>query len=308
MINHPEPSLDDLALYVKLVKYGSFSSAARATGITKSKISRRLALLEEQVGVRLLNRSTRAFHVTDIGSEFYKKCEAMVHASQLAIETLKNDKNQPKGLIKISSPAGLAHLFLNDTLPDFIKKYPDIHVDIEITNRQINIISEGYDIALCARHELSNADLVYRNILNSPQVLVASQNFINLHGPFTTVESLQDVRGIGIKNHGANPPSWQLTSSTGLVSNIYYKPIISATYWPTLLSAALQDLGIAKLPLHACNNHINERQLIQILPDHKLKSHQINLIFASRKGIHPACRALIDHLSQWQFNEQNQAL
>lgn len=292
-----ETNLNDLALFVSIVRYGSISAAARATGQTKSKISRRLAALEEELGLRLVQRSTRAIHVTEIGAEFFKHCVAMLDAAQGALELARHVNEQPRGVLRISSPAGLAHLFLSDLLPGFLKAYPEVQVALELTNRRVDLIAEGFDVALRVRTTLADSELILRNLGVSPQVLVASPAFVELHGPFDTPESLIGCPSIGPRGIHADTSSWTLEDKEGKSFTINFKSSLQVAYGPLLMQAVLQGVGIAQLPLNLCHRELQGKELVQVLPHLRLPDHHLHLVYGSSKGLSPAIRAFADYMA-----------
>jgi len=292
-----EANLNDLALFAAIVRHGSISAAARATGQTKSKISRRLAALEEQLGLRLVQRSTRAVHVTEIGADFFKHCEAMLDAAQEAMNLARHVNEQPRGLVRISSPAGLAHLFLADLLPSFLQAYPEVQVALELTNRRVDLIAEGFDVALRVRTTLADSELILRNLGISPQVLVASPAFVKRHGPFDSPESLSGCPAIGPRELHRDTSSWTLEDEDGKTFTVNYKSSLQVAYGPLLMQAVLQGAGIAQLPLNICHEELRRGELVLLLPKMRLPDHHLHLAYGSSKGLSPAIRAFADHLT-----------
>lgn len=290
-------NLNDLALFAAIVRYGSFSAAARATGQTKSKISRRLAVLEERLGLRLIQRSTRAVHVTEIGADFFKHCEAMLEAARNAMDLAREVNERPRGLIRISSPAGLAHLFLTELLPGFIKAYPEVQVALELTNRRVDLIAEGFDVALRVRTELADSELILRRLGVSPQVLVASPAFIERFGPFETPESLDGIPSLGPRGINGEASSWVLRDKDGQVFNINFKSSLQAAYGPLLMQAVLQGAGVAQLPLNLCYRQVQTGELKLILPGMTLPDHHLHMVYGSSRGLSPAIRAFAEYLT-----------
>ena len=185
--------LDDFYCFAQVVEHGGFSAAERATDIPKSKLSRRVFNLEERLGVRLIQRSSRHFAVTDIGMNIYRHAQVMLSAAQAAHDLVDHLSTEPRGTIKVSLPVSIAQNELAKILPDFLKKYPEIKVQMMITNRRVDIINEGFDLALRVRSSLDDdPNLVIRQFEKIEQHLFASQGYLNEFGELKNPEQLAE--------------------------------------------------------------------------------------------------------------------
>src|SRR5882757_4546926 len=174
--------LNDLYFFAAVVKHESFSAAARALGVPKSRISRRIAILEEQLGLRLLERSTRRLSVTEAGRDVYLHARAVVDEAETINEVALRRKSQPQGLIRISCPIGLQRALLG-SLPAFLRKYPLLRVQFVVTNHPVDLIGESIDIAIRIRDRLdSDRDLQMRRIGISRRILVANKRLLKKYG------------------------------------------------------------------------------------------------------------------------------
>ncbi len=171
--------LNDLYYFAQVVDHGGFAPAGRALNLPKSKLSRRISLLEERLGVRLLQRSTRHFSVTELGQDYYRHCQAMLVEAQAAQEVIERTRSEPQGMVRMSCPTTLLHYRVADLLSGFMLENPRVQVQLEATNRRVDVIAEGLDLALRVRFPpLENSDLVMRVLVESPQRLVASPDFL----------------------------------------------------------------------------------------------------------------------------------
>ena len=153
--------LNDLFYFAKVVEFGGFAPASRAITVPKSKLSRRVAGLEERLGVRLINRSSRQFSVTEVGQQYYEHCKAMLVEAESAQEAIDTVTAEPRGVIRLACPITLLHVHIGSFLADFMKQYPEITVHLEATNRRVDVISEGVDVAIRVRPPgLEDSDLV----------------------------------------------------------------------------------------------------------------------------------------------------
>lgn len=287
--------LNDLVLFASVVTHGSFSGAARALGIPKSRVSRRVADLETRLGVRLLQRSTRAVHVTDVGSAFYQHCEAMTQAARAAFEVAEHAGEKPSGRLRVSCPVGVAHVFIAPVLSKFLRAQPDVRLELDVTNRRVDVIGEGYDVALRVRSTLEDSNLVVRSFGVSDQVLVASPAFVAEHGPFDTPESMRGAAGVGFGRPGERA-RWRLTTPEGGSVDIEFTPALVTDDLYLMGQTALEGVGIAQLPFNLCADAIRDGRLVVLLPNYRLPAHQFHAVFPSRRGLVPAVRAFIEFL------------
>ena len=288
--------INDLLLFAAVVTHGSFSAASRALGIPKSRISRRVAGLEQRIGVRLLQRSTRAVHVTEVGTAFYEHCEAVRNSARDAFEIAERAGDKPSGVLRVSCPVGVAHIFVAPILARFILAHPNVRLELNLTNHPVDVIAEGYDLALRIRTRLEDSDLVVRKFALSEQVLVASPIFVAQHGPFDTPSSLQRVVGCGPAGVRGERNFWRLSGPDGGTADIEYRPALATDDVHVLAQAVMGGVGVAQLPLALCAPAVADGRLEVLLPRHRLPQHQLHAVFPSRRGLAPAVRAFLDFL------------
>ncbi len=288
--------LNELTMFASVARHGSFSSAALALGIPKSRISRRIAALENRLGVRLLQRSTRSVNLTSVGQEFLKHCNEMIDAARMAFEVAEHAGEAPAGRLRVSCPVGIAHIFVAPVLWKFMRAHPAVRIDLELTNRRVDVIAEAYDIALRVRSTIDDSQLMIRRLGTSEQWLVASPEFVSSRGPFNALQSLHLQRGLGPAGVRGERNLWHMTAPDGQAIDIEYVPILATDDIHMLGQAALEGMGIAQLPRNLCGDAVRKGRLIRLLPDHTLPSHQLHAIFPSRRGLVPAVRAFLDFL------------
>ncbi|MCI3133631.1 LysR family transcriptional regulator [Phenylobacterium aquaticum] len=289
--------LNDLALFAAVARQESFTAAARRLGVPKSRVSRRVAALEKRLGVRLLQRSTRAVHVTDVGRAFLAHCEAMTQSARAALEVAEHAGDRPSGRLLVSCPIGVAHIFLAEILPNFLKAHPDVRLELDLTNRRVDVIGEGYDVALRVRSVLEDSELALRSFGVSEQLLVGSPEFVAEHGPFPDLASLGGVRGMGPAGRGDERPRWRLRGTQGDTVDVEYRPVLLTDDVYLLHQAALRGAGLAQTPFNLCAAALRDGRLIEVLPDHRLPSHQLHAVFPSRRGLAPSVRAFLEFLA-----------
>ena len=170
--------LNDLYYFAMVVEHGGFAAAERALGIPKSRLSRRISQLETDLGVRLLQRSTRRFAVTDVGMSVYRHAQTMLTEAQAAREVVDRLSAEPRGVVRVSVPVALAQQQLPKLLPKFLDQYPKVRLQLHIGNRRVDLINEGFDVALRVRARLDDdGSLVMRSFGQIQEMLVASPKY-----------------------------------------------------------------------------------------------------------------------------------
>src|SRR5438132_1163226 len=179
--------LNDIYFFASVVQYGGFSAAARTIGGEKSRLSRRVAALEKRLGVRLLQRTTRALALTEAGQRFFERCRAAVEGAQAAYDSVAELKKEPSGLVRLSSPVLLTQRCLAHALPGYMTSHPKVSVYVEATDRTVNVIEERFDIAIRAKPVVESvAGLVAKTFGSSQRVLVPSRWSASAPAAFTT--------------------------------------------------------------------------------------------------------------------------
>lgn len=289
--------LNDLFYFSIVVEKGGFAAAGRALDIPKSRLSRRISQLEERLGVRLLQRSTRRFAVTDAGQRFYRHCQAVIAEAQAAEEAVAQLTTEPRGLVRMSCPVSITQNAIANMLPGFLEKYPQVKILLLSTNRRIDLINEGVDVALRVRFKLdTDADLVVRSFGHSRALLVASPAYLDLHGRPQQPEDLARLATISIAELEAQ--SWDLTSRDGRHYQFEHQPRLMCGDFPLVRAAAEKGLGVALLPESVCCSALASGKLEVILPEWSPPQGVVHCVYPSRRGVLPAVRVLIDWLAE----------
>jgi DNA-binding transcriptional LysR family regulator len=285
---------NDYAYFAEVVAHGGFAAAGRALREPKSKLSRRIAGLEERLGVRLIERSSRRFRVTEIGQSFYERCRAMLDEAEQAAALVMEAQAEPHGRVRFSCPTGLVEL-ISSFLPTFLARYPKVGLQLIATDRSVDLIEERIDLALRVRVALnSDAALMMRTLGRSSRILVCSPQLANrISGDVTALAhhpSLATSDDIG-------EIEWLLESEDGLSHKVRHEPRMTCADFVAVREAAIAGLGVALLPDHVCASAIETGQLVRLLPQWRGQQAIVHLVFTTRRGLPPAVRALIDHLA-----------
>jgi DNA-binding transcriptional LysR family regulator len=289
--------LNDLFYFSIVVDKGGFAAAGRALDIPKSRLSRRISQLEERLGVRLLQRSTRRFAVTEAGQRFHRHCQAVIAEAQAAEEAVAQLTTEPRGLVRVSCPVSITQNVMAGILPAFLQQYPQIKIVLLSTNRRVDLINESVDVALRVRMKLdTDADLVVRAFGHSRSVLVASPAYLDKRGRPNQPEDLVGVDTISISDLEAQ--SWGLTARDGRRYLFEHRPRLMCDDFPLARAAAEKGLGVALLPESVCCAAITSKALEIILPEWSPPQGIVHCVYPSRRGVLPAVRVLIEWLAE----------
>ncbi|MCU4352696.1 LysR family transcriptional regulator [Acinetobacter ursingii] len=288
--------LDDFYCFALVVEHGGFSAAERATDIPKSKLSRRVYNLEERLGVRLIQRSSRHFAVTEIGMNVYRHAQVMMNAAQAAHDLVDHLSVKPRGVIKVTVPVDIAQNQLTKILPDFLKLYPEIRVQLIISNRRFDVINEGIDIALRVRSNLDDdPSLVIRQFSTIEQHIFASQAYLNEYGSIKKPEDLTQHRILSLADDHLDQQII-LHNKENQQEKVKVNPVIMASNLLMLANLASQNCGVALLPDTIASEYVRTGELVRILPDWKAPHGIFHAVYPSRRGQLPAVRVFIDYL------------
>ena len=216
--------LNDLAWFVQVVDHGGFAAAGRALDQPKSKLSRRIAQLEERLGVRLIQRTTRQFAVTEVGQTFYQHCKAMLIEAEAAHQAVETLQSEPRGSVKLTCPVTLLHAHVGPMLARFMVRYPGVTLHLEATNRRVDVVGEGVDVAIRVRpRPFEDSDLVMRVLADRGHRLVASPALIARLGRPQAPAELSTWPGLSI-GAGKHQHKWELTGPEGARAEVYFTP------------------------------------------------------------------------------------
>jgi DNA-binding transcriptional LysR family regulator len=288
--------LNDLYYFVQVVEHQGFAPAGRALGVPKSKLSRRIAVLEERLGVRLVQRSTRKFSVTDIGQSYYQHCKAMLVEAEAAQEVIDRTRAEPQGVVHVACAVTLLHFKVGAMLTQFMADHPRVQVHLEASNRRVDVIQEGFDLALRVRFPpLEDSDLVMKVLAESTQCLVASPALLKQHAPLRAPVDLHGVPSLDL-GRPQGEHVWQLAGPDGAAAAIPHTPRLVTDDMIALRLAALAGVGVVQLPTMTIREEFAAGALVRVLPDWVPRPGIIHAVFPSRRGLLPAVRKLIDFL------------
>ena len=290
--------LNDLYYFAQVVEHGGFAAAGRALDQPKSKLSRRIAALEERLGVRLVQRSTRHFSVTEIGQEYYRQCLAMLVEAEGAAEVIERHRSEPQGRVRLSCPTALLNFWVGPMLVEFMLRYPLVELQVESSNRQVDLIQEGIDIALRVRFPpLESSDLVMKVLGESRQRVVGAPV---LRERLAERPSPLEVAALPTLHWGSpqREYQWSLFGPDEAHAQVRYRPRMVTDDLMALRQAALAGVGAVHLPAVVVCADLNEGRLVNLLPDWAPRTGIVHAVYPSRRGLLPSVRTLLDFLGE----------
>ncbi|WP_300618360.1 LysR substrate-binding domain-containing protein [Dokdonella sp.] len=301
--------LNDLFYFAKIVEHGSLSAASAELGVAKSVLSEHLSRLEANLGVRLLQRNTRKLQITDVGSRYYQRCRAVLLEVERANSVIDDARGTPRGVVRVTSPVNFAQTILAPLLVDFMLGYPEVEVVLDMTNREVDVIADGYDVALRIAPGIRASSLAVRSFVLRRHLLVASPSWIERHGLPRRPEDLRGAAGLGglLDLGRGNRHGWRLVGPGGDIHEIAFAPRLITEDIVVIMQAALGGCGVAELPVSMCRAEIADGRLVVLLPEWSLPEMTLYAVFASRKGLAPAVRCFIDYLSEHLHGALDQA-
>jgi DNA-binding transcriptional LysR family regulator len=290
--------LNDMLYFTEVVEAGGFAAAARRLGLPKSKISRRVAELEGRLGVRLLQRTTRKLSLTDVGAMYLRHCTVMRDAAQAAQEAVEYIQTEPRGTVRVACPLTLALSTIGPLVPIFMARYPQVCIDMRVSNRAVDLVEEGVDIALRARPTLEDsASLVVKNFGQSRTLLVASPQQLQRQWQPTTPDELAGLDTVAMSPVDTKA-TWVLQGPHGATHTLVHQPRYGADDLATLRFAVLGGIGMCFMPDYMCEEDLRVGRLVEVLSGWNPTPGIFHAVYPTRRGMVPAVRAFLDFLGE----------
>ena len=288
--------LNAVTVFTQVVDCGSFTQAAETLNMTKSTVSRKLAELEQHLGVRLITRSTRSLLLTPEGERFYQSSIQMHEIMSQAELEVSTNQDLIRGPLNVVLPVELGHQVLAKYIHSFLKEHPNVTLNLELTNREVDIISEGIDL-YAQIGELVDSSLVSRYLTTSKRVLVASPEYLEQFGDIKTPTDLKSpFRLIEVVNKAARLPKWHLQLEDGESILIELPCQLRVNTITACLTACVDGLGIAVLPEFICRDHFQTGKLVRLLPEYDMPEVSVSLVYADRQLMPKRKKVFIDYL------------
>ncbi|HEE4992854.1 LysR substrate-binding domain-containing protein [Agrobacterium tumefaciens] len=292
-------NLNDLAYFVAVVDHGGFSAAARATGLEKTRLSRRIAALESRLGVRLLQRSTRRIALTEAGERFFVQARTLVEGAQSVYDSVADLRREPSGTIRLTCPQVMAQNYLAPILPGYLVTHPKVKLELDASDRHIDLLKERFDLALRAHVKVEDTSgLVARELGQARRVLVASPALLDAIGRPEAPEDLSVRDTISrLSDVHDGQARWALNDPQGRAAIVPHVARLSSDDLRMQLEAAIHGVGIALLPEPIVSGSVRRGLLEVVLPQWAATAHVIHLLYPPPRGMLPSVRSLIDYLT-----------
>lgn len=290
--------LNDMLYFAEVVERGGFAAAGRALGIPKSRLSRRVSDLEAHLGVRLLHRTTRKLSLTDVGEAYLRHCQAMRDSAQAAADTVAQVQTEPRGTVRVTCPVTLAQSVLGELMPRFLERNPLVRVEMQVTNRVVNLVEEGVDVALRVRATVDDSgSMIVKRLDEGAQVLVASPALLARQGVPATLADLPVLDSLAM-SAAEGRTTLRLIGPDGREDAVQLSPRYVADDLLTLKFAVLAGTGMCWLPDYMCHVELADGRLVRVLPDWSAPPSVVHAVFPSRRGLSPAVRRFLDFLGE----------
>ena len=306
--------LNNIYYFAKIVEHGGLSAASEALGVAKSVLSQHLAKLESELGVCLMQRTTRRLQITDVGARYYERCRAILSEIDRAAGVIDDVRETPRGKLRITSPLNFAQVVLAPVLTGFMVAYPEVEVALDITNEDVDLIAQGYDLALRIIPNLRPSNMVTRSFDLNQHILVASSELLARLGTPSVPDELKSLPSVA----GALPAErggrhvWHLSGPDDRQHAILHHPRLVTQDLCVLTEAALVGCGVVELPPSWCRDGLADGRLVHVLPQWSLPLLKLHAVYPSRRGLTLAVRTFMDylagHLHPWIDNVLNGTL
>ena len=291
--------LNDFFYFVQVVDRGGFTAAGRTLRIPKSTLSHRIQQLESNLGVRLLNRTSRRFAITDAGEEFYRHAVVMLGEAELAETAIRQRMNEPTGTVRCTAAVATMQFAMRDMMPDFLVRYPKVNIFAHATDQIVDIVGENYDVAIRAHSDpLPDSTLVQRTLTPAPWFLFAGSAYLDAGKAPQTPRDLQNHPSLFMMRTGV-APVWRLRHTSKAKGEVVMRltPRLLSDDMITLKQAAIAGLGIVALPGYVCREDVRSGALRRVLPAWHAGDSTITALIPYRQGLLPSVRVFIDHLA-----------
>ena len=288
---------NDLVFFAEVVDKGGFAAAGRSLAIPKSRLSRRIAELETRLGVRLLQRTTRKLSLTAIGEQVYRHCVAIREQAQAVEDVVAQAHTEPCGTIRVACPVTLAQTAISQMASAFLALYPQVTIDMRVSNRVVDLVEEGFDVALRVRPTLDDSgSMVVKNLGPTYTLMVASPDLLARQGQPTSPQDLARLDTVSMSASDGTA-TWSLRGPGGAAFSFHHRPRLVADDMLSLLHAARDGIGVAVVPDYMCQDELQRGELVLALPGWAPPPAIVHAVFPSRRGLVPAVRRFLDYLS-----------
>lgn len=286
-------NLSGIAVFAQVVEACSFTEAARRLGMSKAAVSKQVSRLEERLGARLLNRTTRKLSLTEVGSAFYERCARIVAEAEEAELAVTRLHATPRGTLKVGAPVNFGMQYLAPQLPAFMSRYPELRVDIEFNDRFVDLVEEGYDVAVRVA-DLPDSSLIARKLAETRAVVCAAPSYWDTHGRPEHPHDLAKHNCFAY-SYLSTRNEWRFSGPEGPVS-VRVSGSLTANNGDVLRQAAVAGVGVVAAPLFMACDDLRSGALEPVLPDFEADTRGVYAVYPHNRHLSAKVRAFVDHL------------
>lgn len=293
-------ALDTLRIFVATLRKGSLSAAGRSLSLSPATISRRISALEDELGVQLVDRTSRNLKVTEAGQAFLERAEVVLEAMAEAEEAARSSKLRPEGRLRVHSRTQIGLRVIAPLLPRFAERYPDIQVEFELSEHPVNIVEHDFDVDIRTGAS-TDSTFVIKRLLSSDEVLVASPSFVKAHPRIRLPSDLPQVRCLTYRRE-REATSWKYIDAEGQQQELPIQGVLSSNNGEVLRLAAIGGMGIALLSEPTVRSCIRDGSLLRLLPETRFAvrgfSNGVYAVFRQSRALPLKVRSFVDFIAE----------
>ncbi len=281
--------LNEMAIFVRVVESGSFTGAAKALGLPKSTVSRKITQLEERLGVRLIQRTTRSLSLSDTGSAYHAHCARILNDIEEANIAVTQMQSTPSGTLRITAPVLFGSAVLSSLIAEYMELHPQVNIDLVLSNQMLDLVQDSLDVAFRIGN-LEDSSLIGRYLGDVKSILCASPSYIERHGKPAHPDDINHHQLISVSGRD----HWFMKGPNEQEVNLHIKPRLKVNDYSSLYTLALSGAGIAALPILIAAPAIKSQNLVPILCDWPFEAHPIHALYASNRHLSAKVRSFVD--------------
>ncbi|UEM05522.1 LysR family transcriptional regulator [Skermanella rosea] len=284
-----------LAAFVRTVELGSQAAASEDLGLSRAMVGRHIQQLEDRLGVRLLNRTTRKQSLTEAGLAFFEKCASILDQLSEAERVASELQAEPRGTLRVNGPMSFGSPHLASALAAYCERHPQVRIDLVLNDRQVDLVEEGYDVAIRIAR-LTDSSLIARRLAPIRIVLCASPDYLGRHGAPRTPQDLAGHNCL-LYTYSPTPLDWTLVGPDGVETVVRVTGSLSANNGDALVAAAIAGQGIVRQPTFIVGDALRDGRLVTVLPDHALPQPSAYAVYPHARNLSPKVRSFVDFLA-----------
>ncbi|MGD8576616.1 MAG: LysR family transcriptional regulator [Thiohalophilus sp.] len=289
-------NLTDAAVFCQVVESGSFTAAAERLGLSRSVVSKYISRLEDRLGARLLNRTTRRLSLTEAGQAFFARSQRGLQEIEAAEAEVSSLQTAPRGKLRLNTPMSFGILHIAPVLADFAARYPELSVEMSLDDRQVDLVEEGFDLAIRIA-ELPDSSLIARRLGPCRHVVCASPDYLARHGTPRIPEDLRHHDALTYRYH-ASPSEWRFISPEGRYASVPVTGAIEMNNSLAIREAVLRGAGITLIPTFIVGEDIKAGRLQSVLDDYRAQEISIYAVYPERRHLSPKVRAFVEFMQE----------